>query len=207
MSKLDDLMRELCPNGVPYVRLDECCTLAKGSTPIQKATPGEYPLVVTTSERKTCDTYQFEKASVCIPLISSRGHGVACLNQVYYQEGKFALGNILCAVTPIDEEYISAKYLYEYLNYKKDTLLVPLMKGGANVSMTVDSLRKVKIPIPPIAIQNEVIRVLFRFTLLSDSLKAELTARQKQYEYYRDKLLTFGDNGGAAPEVTLNGEH
>ena len=198
MSRLDELIRELCPDGVEYKRLEECCTLVKGKTPIQKAEPGEYPLVVTTSERRTCSTYQFDKPTVCIPLISSRGHGVASLNSVYYQEGKFALGNILCGVTPNDEDYLSAKFLFEYLNYKKDTLLVPLMKGGANVSMTVDSLKRVSVPVPPMQVQMEVVQLLYKFTELSESLKAELVARQKQYEYYRSRLLTFDVREGGA---------
>ena len=53
MSKLDELISVLCPDGVPYKYLSECCSLEKGKTPIQKAIPGEYPLVVTTAERKT----------------------------------------------------------------------------------------------------------------------------------------------------------
>ena len=191
MSRLDELIRELCPDGVEYKRLEECCTLVKGKTPIQKAEPGEYPLVVTTSERRTCSTYQFDKPTVCIPLISSRGHGVASLNSVYYQEGKFALGNILCGVTPNDEDYLSAKFLFEYLNYKKDTLLVPLMKGGANVSMTVDSLKRVSVPVPPMQVQMEAVGVLNRFTNLLMELNAELIARKTQYAYYRDELLQY----------------
>ena len=130
MSRLEQMIRELCPDGVEYKRLADCCWLEKGNTPIQKAIPGEYPLVVTTEERKSCNLYQFDAPTVCIPLVSSRGHGVACLNQVYYQEGKFALGNILCGVTPKDAQELSASYLYHYLNHKKDTLIVPLMKGG-----------------------------------------------------------------------------
>ena len=191
MSRLDELIRELCPDGVEYKRLEECCTLVKGKTPIQKAEPGEYPLVVTTSERRTCSTYQFDKPTVCIPLISSRGHGVASLNSVYYQEGKFALGNILCGVTPNDEDYLSAKFLFEYLNYKKDTLLVPLMKGGANVSMTVDSLKRVSVPVPPMQVQMEAVGVLNRFTNLLMELNAELIARKTQYAYYRGELLQY----------------
>ena len=191
MSRLDELIRELCPDGVEYKRLEECCTLVKGKTPIQKAEPGEYPLVVTTSERRTCSTYQFDKPTVCIPLISSRGHGVASLNSVYYQEGKFALGNILCGVTPNNEDYLSAKFLFEYLNYKKDTLLVPLMKGGANVSMTVDSLKRVSVPVPPMQVQMEAVGVLNRFTNLLMELNAELIARKTQYAEYRDELLQY----------------
>lgn len=189
MSRLDELIRELCPDGVEYKRLEECCTLVKGKTPIQKAEPGEYPLVVTTSERRTCSTYQFDKPTVCIPLISSRGHGVASLNSVYYQEGKFALGNILCGVTPNDEDYLSAKFLLEYLNYKKDTLLVPLMKGGANVSLTVDSLRNVKIPIPPKEVQDNIVEKLSILEEYISTMREELYCRKKQYEYYLPKLL------------------
>lgn len=189
MSRLDELIRELCPDGVEYKKLEECCTLVKGKTPIQKAEPGEYPLVVTTSERRTCSTYQFDKPTVCIPLISSRGHGVASLNSVYYQEGKFALGNILCGVTPNDEDYLSAKFLLEYLNYKKDTLLVPLMKGGANVSLTVDSLKNVKIPIPPKEVQDNIVEKLSILEEYISAMREELYCRKKQYEYYLPKLL------------------
>ncbi|MCD7762441.1 MAG: restriction endonuclease subunit S [Lachnospiraceae bacterium] len=191
MSRLDELIQELCPDGVSFVKMGECCTITKGQTPIQKAIPGEYPLVVTTDERKSSNTYQFDKPSVCIPLGSSRGHGVASLNQVYYQEGKFALGNILCAVTPKDSDELSAKFLHQYLNLKKDVLIVPLMRGGANVSLSMDSLEHIKIPIPPMPVQLEIVYILEKFTELITELTFELTARRKQYNYYRDKLLTF----------------
>lgn len=194
MSKLNELIQKLCPDGVEYKKLAECCTLEKGNTPIQKAVPGEYPLVVTTEERKSSNTYQFEKPTVCIPLISSRGHGVASLNSLFYQEGRFALGNILCGVTPINGNELSAKFLFHYLNHKKDTLIVPLMRGGANVSLTVDSLKKVKVPVPPMLVQNEIVGVFDKFEALGIELMAELTARKKQYEYYRNNVLTFGSN-------------
>jgi len=199
MSEMEKLIQKLCPDGIEYKRLRDCCHLEKGSTPIQKAIPGEYPLVVTTEERKSSNTYQFDAPTVCVPLVSSRGHGVACLNQVYYQEGKFALGNILCGVTPKDSSELSASFLYHYLNYKKDTLIVPLMKGGANVSLTVDSLKRVKIPIPPIELQTEIIKILDKFIALTNELKAELIARKIQYEYYREQELSLSD----APYYTL----
>ena len=163
MNRLEWLIQKHSPSGIEYKRLGDCCEIQKGTTPIQKAIPGEYPLVVTTSERKSSETYQFDKPSVCIPLISSRGHGVASLSQVYYQEGKFALGNILCAVTPLDGGTLSAKFLFYFLNYKKDTLIVPLMRGGANVSLSIDSLLKVKVPVPPILIQEEIVKTLETF--------------------------------------------
>ena len=141
-------------NNAPLYSVGEFCELSKGKTPIQKAEAGEYPLVVTTSERKSCNTYQYDTTAVCVPLVSSRGHGVASLNHVYYQEGKFALGNILCAVVPKDTTLLSAKYLYFYFECTKDYTLVPLMKGGANMSMHIPDIEKVKIPVPDIENEN-----------------------------------------------------
>ena len=175
--------------------IEEVCHIEKGKTPIQKAIPGIYPMVVTTTERKSCDTYQFDAKAVCIPLVSSRGHGVASLNHVYYQEGKFALGNILCAIIPKNEEQVYPKYLYYYFEQTKDYTLVPLMKGGANVSLHMNDIRKVKVPIPSLEEQKRIVDILGRFDTLcndiSTGLPAEIAARQKQYEYYRDMLLTF----------------
>lgn len=200
MSRIAELIAKLCPNGIEYVKLGDVCTITKGKTPIQKAIPGEYPLVVTTSERKSCNTYQFDKSAVCIPLVSSRGHGVASLNHVYFQSGKFALGNILCAVIPNDENVLSANFLFHYLEYKKDTLIVPLMKGGANVSLHIYDIQRVKIPLPPLDVQLETIEILDKFVELSEMLTKELSIRKKQYEYYRDLLLDFGVHGGATSE-------
>ncbi|MBM7070601.1 restriction endonuclease subunit S [Shewanella sp. 202IG2-18] len=173
-----------------YLKIGECCDIKKGSTPIKKATPGKYPLVATTEERQSSSEYQFDCAAVCVPLISSRGHGIASIDRIYFQEGQFALGNILCAIIPNDSGVLSAKFLRYYLFDKKDVLLVPLMRGGANVSLTVDSLKKVEIPIPPIADQKRIVRILDKFDELLKALPREIELRQKQYEYYRDLLFT-----------------
>ena len=179
----------------PRFELWKLCNVTKGVSPIQKTNPGQYPMVVTTAERKTSDEYQFDAKAVCIPLVSSRGHGVASLNHVYYQEGKFALGNILCALVPLDESKLIAKYLYYYFEETKDYSLVPLIKGGANVSLRIDDIVKVSVPVPPIEVQEKIIHSLEHFEELCYSKKsgipAEIEARQKQYEYYRDQLFTF----------------
>ena len=180
--------------------IGECCDINKGATPIKKATPGKYPLVATTEERQSSSEYQFDCPAVCVPLISSRGHGVASIDRIYYQDGKFALGNILCAITPKDSEVLSAKFLRYYLFDKKDVLLVPLMRGGANVSLTMDSLKKVKIPIPPIADQQRIVRALDKFDEFVKALPREIELRQKQYEYYRDLLLSFPASPAGGPK-------
>ena len=97
----------------------EICTIEKGKSPIQKTQPGNYPLVVTAEERLTSSEYQFDGEAVCIPLVSSTGHGHASMKRIHYQKGKFALGNILCAISSLDESLVLTKYLYVYLSYHK----------------------------------------------------------------------------------------
>ena len=144
-----------------------------------------------TSERKKCDTYQFDGKAVCIPLVSSRGHGVASLNHVYYQEGKFALGNILCALLSKDESICLTQYLYYYFEDTKDYSLVPLMKGGANVALHMEDIERVNVPVPALAVQERIINTCKKMDEYLSLLNSEIEARQKQYEYYRDKLLSF----------------
>lgn len=190
MTLLFDNVKECDLHSVAKV-----CHIEKGKTPIQKAIPGKYPMVVTTTERKSCETYQFDAKAVCIPLVSSRGHGVASLNQVYYQEGKFALGNILCAIIPKNEDQVCSKYLYYYFQLTKEYTLVPLMKGGANVALRINDIEKVKVPIPQLEEQFRIVSILDTFdtltTSISEGLPKEIELRKKQYEYYRDRLLTF----------------
>lgn len=139
------------------VKIGDVCKIEKGTTGIASAVPGEYPLVVTAVERKTCSTYQFDCEAVCIPLVSSSGHGKKSLNNVHYQSGKFALGTILCAVIPNDSKELNARYLQQYLQFYKDTVLVPLMKGAANVSLSMKDIASVEIPLPPIKNQRELL--------------------------------------------------
>ena len=138
-------------------KLDQVCTVSKGKTGIAKAIPGIYSLVTTGQNRKTCNEYQFDTKAVCIPLVSSTGHGKKTLNYVHYQEGKFALGTILAAVIPRDKNILDAKYLHLYLSFYKDDILVPLMKGAANVSLSIKDIKQIYIPTPPIDIQKNVI--------------------------------------------------
>lgn len=130
--------------GIKSILLKEICNFEKGSTGLAKAIPGKYPLVATGADRRSCDSFQFDAKAVCIPLVSSTGHGHASLNNVHYQEGKFALGSILVALTAIDEGVLDIQFLHLYLSELKDKILVPLMSGAANVALSVTKIQKPK---------------------------------------------------------------
>lgn len=182
-------------SGWTAARIGDVCLVEKGRTPIQKAVPGDYPLVATSRERQSSVDFQFDAEAVCVPLISSKGHGVASISRLYHQSGRFALGSILAGVVPNDPAVLSAEFLWHYLEARKDVLLVPLMRGGANVSLTVDSLKTVLIHFPSLAEQQRICDALRRLGSLADDrscgLPIELAARRRQYEYYRDRLLAF----------------
>lgn len=167
-------------SGWKKVKIGDICKIVKGTTGIASAEPGEYPLVVTAEERKTCSTYQFDCEAVCIPLVSSSGHGKKSLKNVHYQSGKFALGTILCAVIPNNPQELDARYLHQYLQFYKDIILVPLMKGAANVSLSMKDIATVEFPLPPIERQRELSNL---FVSLQEKQKELSAEYEKQTEY------------------------
>ena len=172
-----------------FVALSEVCNIEKGKTGLMKAEQGEYPLVATGQERRTCNTYQFDAKAVCIPLVSSTGHGHASLKYVHYQEGKFALGTILAAVIPKDENILNAQFLHLYLSRLKDELLVPLMTGAANVTLTVTKLKTVKVPLPPIDEQLRIVSLFNRMDSEQKELVDEIETQQILLKKLRKSIL------------------
>lgn len=179
-DELDDITRSLTTVEDFEMRpLGEICTVTKGSTGIKKAIDGLFPMVTTSEKRASHTSFQFDAEAVCIPLVSSTGHGHASLKRIHYQNGKFALGSILAAVIPLDCDYLSAKYLYHYLNSYKEQLIVPLMKGMANVSLSVTKIETIKIVVPPINKQNEIIRLLEKCNDLRDTLSKSVSSADR----------------------------
>jgi type I restriction enzyme S subunit len=138
-------------------QIDDACHLIKGKYPTLKTPPGEYPFVVTATFRRNASTYQIDGKAVCIPLISSTGHGHAALHRIHYEEGKFAVANLLVALVVKNENNCFPKYLYYLLNTKKDEYFVPLMKGSANVSLNLKDIARVKISLPPLSEQRRIV--------------------------------------------------
>lgn len=170
-------------------RLKDICSITKGTTGIMKADGGKYPLVALGEERRSHSEFQFDAKAVIVPLISSTGHGHASMKRVHYQEGKFALGNILCAVIPKDETQLHPKYLHLYLQQFKETLLVPLMKGAANVSLPMNKLAYIEIEVPSLVRQLEIIALEEEAAEYKNELEERLIAQDGVVTKLRQAIL------------------
>ncbi len=140
--------------------LGELCSITKGTSPTEKTPPGAFPLVVTAAARRSSSAFQFDGPAVCIPTVSSTGHGHASLKRVHYQDGQFALANIMLALQVSKPEFADTKFLWFLLNHQRGQLLVPLMRGTANMSFGIKDLSIVKLLLPPLAEQQRIVAVI-----------------------------------------------
>lgn len=140
-----------------YFKISEICELVKGKSATMKTQPGDFPLVVTAEFRRSSGTYQFDTEAVCVPLVSSTGHGNAAIHRVHYQTGKFALANIMVALIPKNQDQCLPKYLFYLLQSCKNYTLVPLMKGTSNVSLKVKDIAGVQVYLPSMAQQIAIV--------------------------------------------------
>lgn len=126
----------------------------------------------------------FDYPSVLIPRKGS-------LKNIFYVDNGFWVVDTIF-YTVIDEKYLYPKYFYYFM---KTVDLEKLNVAGGVPSMTQKVLNKITIPVPSLEIQKRIVEILDRFDSLVDDissgLPAEIAARRKQYEFYRDKLLTF----------------
>jgi len=181
-------------------RLGDICTITKGATGIMKAIPGPYTMIALGETDKTHIEYQFDTKAVIIPLVSSTGHGHASMKRVKYCEGKFALGNILCAVIPNDEGFVLAKYLHIYLHWNREELLVSQMKGMANVSLPMNRIADVMVTVPSIDKQREIIELekqLVEKEIEADNLFAD---QLDQLENLNQAILQEAVQGKLVPQ-------
>jgi type I restriction enzyme S subunit len=210
MSKLDELLRELCPNGVEYKKLGEIATVLRGASPrpIKKYITndsdgvnwikiGDVPVgskYITQSEEK----------------ITKEGTE----KSRYVRKGDFILSNSMSFGRPyilaidgcIHDGWLSISnfkdvFLSDYLYYLLSSSAIQQeMKkrasfGGAVQNLNADIVKALVLPVPPIEVQNEIVRILDDYTEnvveLQNQLALEITARQRQYTFYRNKLLTY----------------
>ena len=126
--------------------------------------------------------YSYDKPTVLIPRKGS-------ISNLFYLEKAFWNVDTIY-YTEIDENQVIPKYFYYYLTTVN---LEEMATNPTRPSLTQAILDKVKIPIPPLEIQEKIVQILDKFTDYVTELTSELTSRKKQYSFYRDKLLSFED--------------
>lgn len=123
--------------------------------------------------------------------ITTRGAGVGSIT---WQEGKYFRGNLNYSVTIKSEYELNVRFLYHILlHFQKE--IHNLCSFTGIPALNASELKKLEIPIPPLPVQTEIVKILDALTALTSELTSELTLRQKQYEYYREKLLSEEELG------------
>lgn len=210
MSKLDKLIKELCPDGVEYKRLGEIGTSFYRGSGIKRddITPDGIPCV---RYGEIYTTYHVA-FSRCISHTQ---------NQNLAKSKFFSHGDILFAITGESIADIAKSCAYlgnedclaggdilvmkheqnpKYIAYALETNDARKQKSKGKIKSkvvhaSVQSIKDIVIPVPPLEVQSEIVKILDNFTELTTELTmeltTELTARKKQYEYYRNRLLTF----------------
>jgi type I restriction enzyme S subunit len=168
---------------INWVKLEDIAVIKNGST-YKNFNEGTIPVYGTGGIMTYVDTFAYDKPTVLIPRKGS-------IDKLYYVDEPFWNVDTIF-YTEINDELIEPKFLYYFLQTER---LENLNIAGGVPSLTQTMLKLVKIPLPPLAEQARIVSILDKFDALvndlSSGIPAEIEARQKQYEYYRDRLLTF----------------
>lgn len=191
MSKLERLISDLCPDGVEYKKVKDIFTRIKG-TPITAGKmkeienpDGEIRVFAGGKTVINACESDIPNANITrVPAVLVQSRGV--IDVVYYDK-PFTFKNEMWAYT--SSNLVSVKFLYYVLKNNINKFREAASGMGSLPQISLPVTEEFKIPVPPIEVQAEIVKILDNFT----ELTAELTARQKQYEYYRDLLLTFSD--------------
>ena len=143
---------------------------------------GIYPFFTCNEKPYKINNYAFDMEAI---LISGNGSQVGHLN---YFKGKFNAYQRTYVIGEFDNNTL-VMYLYHYLNFKLRDYITINSKKGSVPYITLPMLEKFEIPIPPLPVQTEIVKILDALTALTSELTSELILRRKQYEYYRETLL------------------
>lgn len=212
MSRVDELIAELCPEGVEFKPLGEVGMWYGGGTPSKQRadfwqngtipwlSPKDMgrPIVDRTEDRITEAAVAGSATKFLPPDVVAVVVRSSILDKVLPTAlipVPITLNQDMKAVVPNDG--VLAGYLAHVMRSRGPSLLTSCRKkGGSVASIEVPKLMRFRIPVPPLQVQREIVRLLDTFTELEAGLEAELEARRCQYAYYRDLLLDFGENPG-----------
>ena len=197
MSKIFDLINELCPDGVEFRELGEICELERGNTITSKdINDGDIP-VISGGQKPAYYHNEYNRDGETITIAGSGAYAgfIMYWNRPIFVADAFSIKS--------QENRVIIKFVYHFLLSKQEKIYN--MKQGAGIPhVYAKDVSKIKLPVPPMEVQREIVRILDSFTLLT----AELTARKKQYEFYRDFLLSFDelDKNGGGCELKMLGD-
>ena len=206
MTYIDEMMKELCPDGVEWKELGdpEVAKLSRGkvmSKQFLEENKGEFPVyssqTANNGEIGKISSFDFDGEYITWTTDGANA------GTVFYRQGKFSITNV-CGLVDIQNDKLLTKFVYYYLTI---TTKKYVSSGMGNPKLMSNVMAKIKVPIPPLEIQQEIVQILDKFTEyvteLTAELTAELTLRQKQYNYFRDYLLNFDNDssGGANNKV------
>lgn len=185
MSRIDELIKEKCPNGVEYKELGSVIEITKGIqfNKENMNDEGTYP-VINGGINPSGYIEQYNNLENTIT-ISQGGASAGFVNWI---TTKFWAGAHCYVVKPLP--IVDVRYIYHFLK-SQEYKLKECQYGAGIPALSKATVTSLEIPVPPIEIQQEIVRILDKFTELEAELQAELDARKKQYEYYRDELLTL----------------
>ena len=199
MSKLQDLIQKLCPDGVEYKKLGDVCELSRGkvySKTYIVENAGEYPVyssqTANNGELGRISTFDYDGE-----YLTWTTDG-AYAGTIFHRKGKFSITNV-CGLISIKITDLSIRFLYYWLSIKAKE---HVYSGMGNPKLMSNQMIPIEVPIPPLKVQEEIVKILDRFAEYAAELQAELQARQEQYEYYRNKLLSFSDINREHTDVT-----
>lgn len=206
MSRLDELIEELCPNGVEYKKLGNIATISRGGS-FQKKDYTEngvpcihygqiytyYNLftasVISCISEETAKKQKFAEPGDIIMAVTSENMDDVCKCVAWLGNKKIAVsGHTAIIHHTIDPKYLTY-WFHTAMFYQQKTKIA---HGTKVIEVAPAKLADVLLPVPPLPVQREIVRILDNFT----ELTAELTARKQQYEYYRNRLLTFDVHKG-----------
>ncbi len=189
MAKLEQLIKDFCPNGVKYEKIKDVFTRLKG-TPITAGkmkeidnASGDIRIFAGGKTVINADEKDIPNANIIrVPAVLVQSRGV--IDVIYYDK-PFTFKNEMWAYTSL--ELISVKYLY-YVMKNNIVFFRKLASGmGSLPQISLPVTEEFEIPFPSLPVQAEIVRILDNFT----ELTAELTARKRQYEFYHNKLMNF----------------
>ena len=187
MSKIGDLVEQYCPNGVEYYTLGEVCSFKKGQSITSKdIVKGNIPVIAGGKS----PAYYHNKANRFGETVAVSSSGAYAGFVSYWSIPVFLSDSF--SVEPKD--ILLTKYLYYFLNNLQD-YIYSLKSIGGIPHIYARNIDKFKIPVPPMPIQQEIVRILDKYSefenKLEIKLQEEIDTRKKQYEYYRSRLLSF----------------